>query len=119
MAEPNSTGIGVVVLLIGGLSPFLGQFGLIVACSLIGAMWSLKRANTEGNKKEGAKFLLRIVLTACVLSGAGASLLANWLGIELYDAMAIVALVIGGIGNDWKAIFAIAGNKLKSLVSGK
>lgn len=119
MAEPNSTGIGVVVLLLGGLSPFLGQFALIVACSLIGAMWSLQRANTEGNKKQGALFLLRIVLTAVALSGAGATALGNLIGIDTYDAMAVVALVIGAIGNGWKTIFDLILKRLTSTVSGE
>ena len=116
MAEPNSSSIGLIVLLIGGLSPFMGQFALIVACSLVGAMWSLRRAETQGNKKAGAIFLLRIVLTACVLSGAGATLLSNVAGISSYDAMAIVALIIGAVGNGWKTVFEEIRKRLTNMV---
>jgi hypothetical protein len=103
MAEPTSTSTSLTVLAIAAVGPAAGPYAVIVMAALAGALWPL--STMEGlTKRTGAWLLLRIVATAVVLGGAGASLVERWLGVPAYDAAAAAAFVIGAVGTGWSRI---------------
>ncbi len=104
VAEPNTSGVSLAALLIAAAGPVAGQYGLIVMGALAGAMWPIKTMKFA-SKLEGALFLLRIVITAVFLSGSLAWYLSSKTDLPVYEALAVVSLLIGAMGNGWGSIF--------------
>lgn len=104
MAEPTSTsGITLAVLLTTLLGPFAGPYAVIVMASLLGAMWPLS-VMPNMTRRSGAFFLFRIVTTAVILSVTGAWYLETEYGIPAVHGMAVVAFMIGALGNGWAPV---------------
>lgn len=104
MSEPTSGSISLTVLLIAVLGPAAGQYALIVFAALGGALWPLATMGGLG-RMAGALFLLRIVATAVILSGSAAYYLETRYGLPVAHGMAVVAFLIGALGNGWGAVF--------------
>lgn len=106
MAEPTSTsGITLIVLLTTMLGPFAGPYAVIVMASLLGAMWPLS-VMPNMTRRAGAMFLFRIVSTAVILTTSAAWYLETKHDIPAVHGMAIVAFLIGAMGNGWAPVLA-------------
>lgn len=101
--EPASGSISLTVLLIAFLGPAAGQYALIVFAALGGSLWPLATMGNIG-KFGGAMFLLRIVSTAVILTGSAAYYLEHKYDIPAVHGMALVAFVIGALGNGWDIV---------------
>jgi hypothetical protein len=85
------------------ISPFLGQYAVIVFASLAGALWPLSSAPTA-TRRDGALLLLRLVVTAAALSGSVAWLIELKLGYPASKVMAPVAFAIAAGGDRWRDV---------------
>lgn len=105
MAEPTTTsGVSLSALFIALLGPLAGQYTVIVMAALAGAMWPLSTMDLP-TKRAGAAFLFRIVCAAVILSGSAAFFLEQQYGYPVIHGMAVVAFLIGAMGNGWSPIF--------------
>lgn len=119
MPEPTTTagGITLTVFLTALLGPFFGPYAVIVMCALLGAMWPLSvMPNTT--RMSGAFFLLRIVSTAVVLTTSAAWYLETKHGFPAVHGMAVVAFLIGALGNGWRSVLAALRQGLAAVARG-
>ena len=100
-AEPTSVGsIGLTALLVALLGPASGEYAAIVFAALAGAMWPL--STMQGTtKRSGAFFLIKIVITAVVLTGGATYWLEQNYNFPARYGMTVVAFIIGALGNGW------------------
>ena len=102
MAEPTiTTSTALTTLVIVALGPMTGQFAMIVYGALVGSLWALKNSDANGGRLSGAWLILRLVMTATVLSGAVSMILQRLYGWPAYETLAVVALCIAAIGDRW------------------
>lgn len=106
MAEPSTTSLSLTALFIALLGPLAGQYSLIVMAALAGALWPLSTMSGT-TRMGGAWFLLRVVLTAVFLSGAATWFIETKYKIPAHHSMAVVAFMIGALGNGWEPVFKI------------
>ena len=90
------------------LAEVVGPYVIIFIASTIGASWALGRQATMSRLK-ALFFFLRINFTAAIVTSSIASALAKQLGYasgtgEGLWLIAPIALVIGGVGDDWPAL---------------
>lgn len=106
MAEPTiPASAGVVAVGITLLGPAAGPYAAIVLSSLAGALWALAAAPTE-TRTAGAALLLRLVLTAVVLTVGVSVWIERQYGWPAYDVLPVVAFMVGMGGNRWRALGA-------------
>jgi hypothetical protein len=116
MAEPStSAGVSLTVLGIALLGPMAGPYAVIVFAALAGAMWPLSASQTE-SRLAGAWLLLRITLTAVVLTLFIATIIERTWGLPAAESLGSVALAIGAIGNSWRSIWDAAGSGLRGFL---
>lgn len=116
MAEPTTaSGISVTALLIALLGPLAGQYAVIVMAALAGALWPLSTMELP-SRRAGAAFLLRIVLSAVLLAGSGAWYLETNYAVPAVHGMAVVAFLIGAMGNGWAPVFKAMRDGLSAFV---
>ena len=94
-------------MLAPALAEIVGPYVIIFIASTIGASWALGRQATMSRLK-ALLFFLRINFTAAIVTASIASALAKQLGYasgteEGLWLIAPIALVIGGVGDDWPA----------------
>lgn len=112
MADPSiPTSAGVVAVGITLLGPAAGPYAAIVLSSLAGALWALAAAPTE-TRRAGAALLLRLVLTAVVLTVALAAWIERTYGWPAHDVLPVLAFGVGMGGDRWRAL----GDTLANLV---
>lgn len=117
MAEPNTSGVSIVAVLIALLGPVAGPYSLIVMASLAGAMWPLSTMD-HISKKQGAFFLLRIVTTAVICTGTAAWFLADKFNLPVYEGMSVAGFGIGALGNGWGKVFRGLRDGLAAVLKG-
>lgn len=100
MAEPSSSGTGLVALAIAALGPTFGEYGLIVFAALGGSLWALGRREAAA-PIVGARFLLKIVVSAVLLTGFIAAALERYTSLSAPQWLAPVAFAIGFFGDNW------------------
>ena len=104
MTEPTiPVSVGIVGLGITTLGPLAGPYAVILVSALAGAMWALAAAPTA-TRSAGAMLVLRLVLTAVMLTSGVAWVLEaqyDWPGHQL---LAPVAFVIGMVGDRWRSL---------------
>ena len=104
MTEPTiPVSVGIVGLGITTLGPMAGPYAVIVISALAGAMWALAAAPTS-TRSAGALLVLRLVLTAVMLTSGVAWMLEvqyDWPGHQL---LAPVAFAIGMVGDRWRSL---------------
>lgn len=119
MTEPSS--VGAVASVTGGmvvlLGPVLGPWAAVVITATIGALWSVGRVETE-TRLEAVRFLIQIVLTAVVLTGGIAAVLAQKLAWALDHALPAVAFTIGALGDKFNTLKDAVVKRLRSVISG-
>lgn len=99
------------------LGPVLGPWAAVVITATIGALWSVGRVETE-TRLEAVRFLIQIVLTAVVLTGGIAALLAQKLAWALDHALPAVAFTIGALGDKFNTLKDAVVKRLRSFISG-
>lgn len=116
MAEPStSAGMSLTVIGIALLGPMAGPYAVIVFAALAGAMWPLSASQTE-SRIAGAWLLLRVTLTAVVLTLFIASIIERAWGVPPSESLGSVALAIGALGNSWRTIWDAAGSGLRGFL---
>lgn len=111
MQQLDPTHVAITVasaVLAPALAEVVGPYVIIFIASTIGASWALGRQVTMSRLK-ALLFFLRINFTAAIVTSSIASALAKQLGYasstgEGLWLIAPIALVIGGVGDDWPAL---------------
>ena len=111
MQQLDPTHVAITVasaVLAPALAEVVGPYVIIFIASTIGASWALGRQATTTRLK-ALLFFLRINSTAAVVTSSIASALAKQLGYasgtgEGLWLIAPIALMIGGVGDDWPAL---------------
>lgn len=98
MTEPQANIAAVVVAIV---SPFFGQYAIVLFAALAGALWPLSAASTS-TRRDGALLLLRLVATSAALTGFVAWMLEQRLGFPASKAVAPVAFLIAWFGDAWR-----------------
>lgn len=102
MAEPTvTTSTALTTLVIAALGPMTGQFAMIVYGALVGSLWALKNSEAAGTRMAGAWLILRLVLTATVLSSGVSMVLQRLYDWPAYETLAVVAMCIAAVGDKW------------------
>lgn len=115
MAEPTTAGgVSITALLIALLGPMAGPYAVIVMAALAGALWPLSTMVLP-SRRAGAAFLFRIVASAVLLSGSAAWYLETKYSVPAIHGMAVVAFLIGAMGNGWSPVFNALRNGLSSF----
>lgn len=122
MLEPTSTTgttfMALAIALLGPvLGPAIGPYALIVACALGGALWPLATMEVP-SKVAGAWFLLRVVMSAVILTSTAAWWLESRYQVPAVHGMAVVAFFIGALGAAWRPVLEALGKALQSLAAG-
>lgn len=114
--DPVSVAVVLASTLFGpSLAAIIGPYAVILLGATVGAAWALGRRDTTKKSNAVAYFSL-INATALLVTVSISRIVGGWLGHE--DAnwlLAPVAMVIGGVGNDWPAVLKITQEKLMSL----
>lgn len=104
MTEPTlPPSAGVVALGVTLISPAADAYAVIVLCSLAGALWALAAASTE-RRRDGAWLVLRLVLTATVLTVSVSVLIERLYGLPAGDVLPGVAFTLGMGPERWRAL---------------
>lgn len=116
-AASENRGMSLLALFVTLAGSAAGPYLLIVAAALAGAMWPLSSMKVT-SRLEGAKFLLRVVVTAVFLTGTAAYMLETKLGVPVGHSTAAAALAIGAMGNGWRPVFTAVRHFLVQLLGG-
>ena len=119
MAEPIQTtvaGVSLVTLAVAFFGPQAGPYIVIILGSIGGGLWALSSA-VLASRMAGAWLMLRCVVTAVVLTAVIAGIVGPWLGIVVTEAYAVVAFVIGALGNRWQDIIDSIKTRLQGVIS--
>jgi hypothetical protein len=114
MAEPQTSVTAVVAALV---APLFGQYAVIIFAALAGGLWPLSAAATQ-TRTQGALLLLRLILTATVLTGLIAWGLEQKTGFPASKALGPVAFLIAAMGNRWGDVFDKIASRIGSIISG-
>lgn len=121
MHEPTSTALGVAASLTGGfvvlLGPILGPWVTVLLAAFSGALWTVGRVETP-SRMTAALFLVRVMLTALVLTGGVAAVLANFMAWSLDHVLPGVAFTIGALGDKFHSLRDAAASRLRALIGG-
>lgn len=119
MFDPQTqaaAGVTLITLAVGVFGPQVGPYIVILLASIAGSMWALSSANLA-TRMEGLWLLLRCVVTAIVLTSLIAQLLGPRMGLPVGEAYAVVAFVIGMMGNRWKKIIDTLQERIQGAIS--
>lgn len=121
MAEPTSTAAGAAASFTGGLvvllGPVLGPWAAVLLAAFIGALWTLGRVDTP-SRFTAALLLGRIVLTALVLTGGLAAVLAHMWAWSLDHVLPGVAFTIGALGDKFHTLRDAVARRFRALIGG-
>lgn len=121
MPEPTSTTLGATASLTGGLvvllGPVFGPWVTVLLAAFSGALWTMGRAETE-SRRTAAWLLGREMLTAMVLTGGIAAVLAQFMVWSLDHVLPAVAFVIGAMGDKIGSLREAAAQRLRALIGG-
>lgn len=125
MTEPISpalAGVSLITLAVAMFGPHAGPYFVILFGSLGGGMWALSSAEVKATTRvgrilEGAWLLGRCAFTAIVLTALIAGVVGPWFGVAVLEVYAVVAFVIGALGNQWLEIIATIKDRLKALIA--
>ena len=100
-----SVSIALASVLFGpALAGIIGPYAVIIISATVGAAWALGRRDPAA-RLSAAWYFLRLNATAAVVTVSLAKLTGLWLGMEDHSwLLAPVALVVGGVGDDWPAL---------------
>lgn len=118
MAEPIQSAAGVISLVALATSlfgPQAGPYVVILLASIGGGLWALSSAVLE-TRLAGLWLMIRCIVTAIALTSVIAGMVAAWLGTAPNEAIAVVAFVIGALGNKWIEIIDSIKVRITGLV---
>lgn len=119
MAEPIQTtiaGVSLITLAVAVFGPQAGPYIVIVLGALGGGLWALSSTPLQ-TRAQGAWLMLRCVLTAVVLTALIAGVVGPWFGLPVTEVYAVVAFVIGMMGNRWQDVIESIKTRLQGLIS--
>lgn len=116
MAEPSTSTLSIAALAIALLGPAAGPYALIVFASLAGALWPLSTMPTV-TRLQGAAFLIRVVAASVVLTGSASYWVEATYQVPAVQSFAVVAFVIGAMGNGWRPMLAGLRNALINFIT--
>lgn len=118
MAEPaGTTSAGIVAVSIALLGPAAGEYAVIVLSALAGSLWALSRSGSAA-RIDGAVMVLRLVLTAVVLTGGAAYWINSMHEVPMHQLLAPVAFFIGAFGDRWPAALDALWRRLIGRING-
>lgn len=118
MAEPaGTTATGIVAVSIALLGPAAGEYAVIVLSALAGSLWALSKAGSTG-RIDGAALVLRLVLTAVVLTGGAAYWFNSMYEVPVHQLLAPVAFAIGAFGDRWPSALDALWKRLMDRING-
>lgn len=125
LAEPTSTtgaaGAALVAIASSLVGARYGALATVAVAALVGTLISLGEVATAG-RADALKYVGRYVLMAMVIAGTLSALVERFLSIPAVEVLALVAFLIGWIGNRWAGILkaGVAGvEALAGRVGGK
>lgn len=119
MTEPVSpaiAGVSLITLAVALVGPQAGPYVVIILGSIGGGLWALS-STALPTRTAGAWLMLRCVVTAIVLTAVIAGFTGPLLGVSVSEAYAVVAFVIGAMGNRWQDVIESVKTRLQSLIS--
>lgn len=118
MAEPASPSVGIVAVAVALLGPMAGEYAVIVLAALAGSLWALARADTP-TRTHGALLVMRLVLTAIVLTGGVAWWLEASYEWPVHQMLAPVAFAIGALGERWQMAIEKGWERISGVIGGR
>lgn len=119
MTEPStSPSVGIVSISVVLVGPMAGPYMAIVLCAGIGALWALAAVPTK-TRRAGAMLMLRLVLTAVVLTGVLAQVFERLYGWPPDLALGLIAFAIGIGGDRWRALGAVVADLAAKRLGGR
>lgn len=103
--DPVSVAVALLTVSIGPqLAAIVGPYAVIVLAAITGAAWALGRREAS-TRTNAFVYFGRITATAVLLSVAIESAVHRWImPTETHWLLAPIALLVGGIGDDWPAV---------------
>lgn len=125
MTEPVSpaiAGVSLITLGIALFGPQAGPYVVIILGSIGGGLWAVGSATIADETwidriVSGGLLMLRCVVTAIVLTAVIAGFVGPWLGLPVSEVYAIVAFVIGALGNRWRDIIEAVKKRIEGRIS--
>lgn len=118
MPEPStSTSSLVAAATIFFGSAVAGEYAAIILASLTGSLWALSDVKTE-SRTQAAWFVVRMVLTATMLTGSAAWWIEQNASIPATHLLSPIALIIAALGNRWRAIIGAIGARVGRRLGG-
>lgn len=112
MDSSSTKGVVAIATLIFGAAA--GEYAAIVFCALAGSLWALQRVKTD-TRVDGALMILRLVLTAVVLTAPA----LWWLEANYHwpagRMLPPVAFAIGAFGDRWPELIEKVRERLLGL----
>jgi len=109
LSASGAAGASLVAIASAVVGSKFGPFATVMVAALIGTLVSLGEVETT-SRTEAAKYVARYVSMAAILSGTLAYLIERYFEIPAVELLALVAFLIGWVGNRWLALReAIAG----------
>lgn len=108
--DPVNVTIAIFATLFSpALAAIIGPYAVILVSATVGAAWALGRRDPSA-KLSAFSYFLRLNATAAMVTVGIASVLGAWLGHEDPTWMlSLIALVIGGVGDDWPKLISWLG----------
>lgn len=111
MTSPPPPPLDPVSLLAAGfagvLAPQIGHqaaaYVVIVASSLLGALWALSRRE-PGIGAPGWLYVLAVAGSTTLVAAGASEVLATWVDVSVLWLVAPVSLAIAAIGHDWASV---------------
>lgn len=99
------------------LGPAAGEYAVIVLSALAGSLWALGKLQTA-SRAAGAMLMLRLMLTAVVLTGSAAWWIDVTYRIPAHQLLAPIAFFIAALGDRWVPVMDALGARLAKLLGG-
>lgn len=118
--DPVNVTVAVFATLFSpALAAIIGPYAVILVASTVGAAWALGRRDPSA-KLSAFYYFLRLNATAAVVTVGLASTLGAWIGHEDPTWMlAPIALIIGGVGDDWPKLLTWLGRLFIEIKFGR
>lgn len=121
MSEPHTSVVQGGASLVGGLivlaGPQLGPWLAVLAASFVGSLWTLGAADTQ-DKTRAVLLLVRVNLTALVLTGCASVPVVSYNLLPYEYALPAMAFALGAIGAHYKGLIDWAIGQAKAKVGG-
>lgn len=112
-----SVAVAITGLLLGpAMAEIVGPYAVIIVAATCGAAWSLSRRETS-TRRSALLFFARINATAALITVGLATLTHQAFGLEGVNwLLAPVAMLVGGVGDDWPDVGRWVINRLGRLI---